>query len=44
MRAALGLWHLEGLDEDAARAVLERAGAEDPDAAQRPPDTSTGRP
>ncbi|MFH9865830.1 hypothetical protein ACH4NT_07030 [Streptomyces lydicus] len=35
VRAALGLWHLEGLDEDAARAVLERAGAEDPDAAQR---------
>ncbi|MGW1376216.1 hypothetical protein ACWD6P_18365 [Streptomyces sp. NPDC002446] len=35
VRAAIGLWHLEGLDEDAARAVLERAGAEDPDAAQR---------
>ncbi|WDT54787.1 hypothetical protein [Streptomyces sp. G7(2002)] len=35
VRAALGLWHLEGLDEDAARAVLARAGAEDPDAAQR---------
>lgn len=35
VRAAIGLWHLEGLDEDAARAVLERAGAEDPEAAQR---------
>ncbi|GFE40338.1 hypothetical protein [Streptomyces tubercidicus] len=35
VRAALGLGHLEGLDEDAARAVLARAGAEDPDAAQR---------
>ncbi|MCX4633943.1 hypothetical protein OG775_01975 [Streptomyces platensis] len=35
VRAALGLWHLEGLDEDAARAVLARAGAEEPDAAQR---------
>ncbi|MEU8685124.1 hypothetical protein [Streptomyces sp. NPDC048611] len=35
VRAALGLGHLEGLDEDAARTVLARAGAEDPDAAQR---------
>ncbi|MEU5212323.1 hypothetical protein [Streptomyces sp. NPDC020742] len=35
VRAALGLCHLEGLDEDAVRSVLERAGAEDPDAAQR---------
>ncbi|MEU8783233.1 hypothetical protein [Streptomyces sp. NPDC048637] len=35
VRAVLGLWHLEGLDEDAARAVLARAGAADPDAAQR---------
>ncbi|UKY49730.1 hypothetical protein [Streptomyces inhibens] len=35
VRAAIGLWHLEGLDEDAARAVLARAGIEDPDAAQR---------
>ncbi|MFE1176386.1 hypothetical protein [Streptomyces sp. NPDC058773] len=35
VRAALGLEHLEGLDEDTARAVLARAGAEDPDAAQR---------
>ncbi|MGW7491440.1 hypothetical protein [Streptomyces sp. NPDC054786] len=34
-RAALGLWQLEGLDEDAARSVLARAGVEDPDAAQR---------
>ncbi|MGW9176294.1 hypothetical protein ACWGR2_33155, partial [Streptomyces decoyicus] len=35
VRAALGLWHLEGLDEDAARSVLSRAGVEEPDAAQR---------
>ncbi|WP_336052976.1 hypothetical protein [Streptomyces sp. CA2R101] len=35
VRAALGLWHLEGLDEDAARSVLARAGVEEPDAAQR---------
>ncbi|WP_078969780.1 hypothetical protein [Streptomyces natalensis] len=35
VRAALGLWHLEGLDRDAARAVLVAAGVEDPDAAQR---------
>ncbi|WP_030990793.1 hypothetical protein [Streptomyces sp. NRRL S-1813] len=35
VRAALGLWHLEGLDEDAGRSVLSRAGVEDPDAAQR---------
>ncbi|MEU7638713.1 MULTISPECIES: hypothetical protein [unclassified Streptomyces] len=35
VRAALGLWHLEGLDADAARAVLVRAGVADPDTAQR---------
>ncbi|MGD3105071.1 hypothetical protein [Streptomyces sp. YGL11-2] len=35
VRAALGLWHLEGLDAEAARAVLERAGVPDPDAALR---------
>ncbi|GCB90815.1 hypothetical protein SALB_03523 [Streptomyces noursei] len=35
VRAALGLWQLEGLDADAARAVLVRAGVADPDAAQR---------
>ncbi|MEU9119234.1 hypothetical protein AB0C96_05130 [Streptomyces sp. NPDC048506] len=35
VRAAIGLWHLEGLDEDAVRAVLERAGVEEPEAAQR---------
>ncbi|MFI6770603.1 hypothetical protein [Streptomyces sp. NPDC050355] len=35
VRAAVGLAHLEGLDEDAARAVLERAGVEDAEAAQR---------
>ncbi|AJC58904.1 hypothetical protein GZL_06334 [Streptomyces sp. 769] len=31
VRAALGLWHLEGLEADAARAVLARAGVPDPD-------------
>ncbi|WP_328741940.1 hypothetical protein OG436_10560 [Streptomyces caniferus] len=35
VRAAIGLWQLEGLDEDAARGVLARAGVEEPDAAQR---------
>ncbi|MFG3114117.1 hypothetical protein ACGF4C_06955 [Streptomyces sp. NPDC048197] len=35
VRAAIGLWQLEGLDEDAVRALLERAGATDPEAAQR---------
>ncbi|MFK0291115.1 hypothetical protein ACIQU6_11660 [Streptomyces sp. NPDC090442] len=35
VRAAMGLWHLEGLEADAARAVLARAGVPDPDAAQR---------
>ncbi len=35
VRAALGLWHLEGLDADAARTVLARAGVPDPDVAQR---------
>ncbi|MFG2141304.1 hypothetical protein [Streptomyces sp. NPDC048650] len=35
VRAAVGLWHLEGLDKDAARAVLTAAGVADPDAAQR---------
>ncbi|MGW7577601.1 hypothetical protein [Streptomyces sp. NPDC054765] len=35
VRAAIGLWQLEGLDEDATRSVLARAGVEDPDAAQR---------
>ncbi|GAU69500.1 hypothetical protein SSP35_12_01480 [Streptomyces sp. NBRC 110611] len=35
VRAAIGLWQLEGLDEDTARAVLGRAGAEEPEAAQR---------
>nr|WP_239013692.1 hypothetical protein [Streptomyces sioyaensis] len=35
VRATLGLWHLEGLDEEAARTVLEQAGAPAPDAAQR---------
>jgi len=35
VRAAIGLWQLEGLDEDAVRSVLARAGVEEPDAAQR---------
>ncbi|MGX1976080.1 hypothetical protein [Streptomyces kronopolitis] len=35
VRATLGLWHLEGLDEDAARIVLEEAGAPAPDLAQQ---------
>ncbi|UQA95903.1 hypothetical protein [Streptomyces halobius] len=35
VRAAVGLWHLEGLDRDAARGVLAAAGVADPDAAQR---------
>ncbi|TXC98729.1 hypothetical protein [Streptomyces sp. ISID311] len=35
VRATLGLWHLEGLDEEAARSVLEQAGAPAPDAALR---------
>ncbi len=35
VRAALGLWHLEGLEEDEARAVLADAGVVDPEAAQR---------
>ncbi|MFJ9853130.1 hypothetical protein [Streptomyces sp. NPDC101150] len=38
VRAAVGLWHLEGLDRDAARAVLAAAGVGDPDAAQRAAD------
>ena len=35
VRAAVGLWHLEGLDEETARAVLEEAGVVGADAAQR---------
>ncbi|MEU5012812.1 hypothetical protein AB0G35_21430 [Streptomyces sp. NPDC021749] len=35
VRAAIGLWQLEGLDEDAVRALLDRAGVTDPEAAQR---------
>ncbi|MFE7315768.1 hypothetical protein ACFU7T_22200 [Streptomyces sp. NPDC057555] len=35
VRAALGLWCLEGLEADAARAVLARAGVQDPEAAER---------
>ncbi|KUL34181.1 hypothetical protein ADL22_30920 [Streptomyces sp. NRRL F-4489] len=35
VRAALGLWQLEGLEPEAARAVLARAGVADPDAALR---------
>ncbi|MEU9110446.1 hypothetical protein AB0D04_01295 [Streptomyces sp. NPDC048483] len=35
VRAAVGLWHLEGLDRDAARAVLVAAGVADPDGAQQ---------
>ncbi|MFF4950279.1 hypothetical protein ACWC2K_23635 [Streptomyces chattanoogensis] len=35
VRAAVGLWHLEGLDRESARAVLAAAGVEDPGAAQR---------
>ncbi|MEV0369376.1 hypothetical protein AB0I10_06085 [Streptomyces sp. NPDC050636] len=34
VRAAVGLWHLEGLDRDVARGVLAAAGVADPDAAQ----------
>ncbi|TJZ55435.1 hypothetical protein FCH28_08700 [Streptomyces piniterrae] len=35
VRAAVGLWHMEGLDGEAARGVLAAAGVADPDAAQR---------
>ncbi len=35
VRAAVGLWHLEGLDEEGTAAVLAAAGVEDPAAAQR---------
>ncbi|MFI7100522.1 hypothetical protein ACIBK8_14295 [Streptomyces sp. NPDC050161] len=34
-RAAVGLWHLEDMDEDDVVAVLDAAGVEDPGAAQR---------